>query len=67
MCSRADTLIVATVKAAGVTTFYSHDRKCRALAKRVIPNVLDIPKRDPKGNLFEEIEAAEDDEEDEDG
>jgi hypothetical protein len=58
---RADTLIVGTVKAAGVTAFYSHDRKCRALAKRVLSRVLDIPPRDPKGNLFENIEAEEED------
>jgi len=62
---RADTLIIGTLKAAGVSTFYSHDRKCRTLAKRVLTHVLDIPKRDPKGNLFEKLEAAEDEDEDE--
>jgi hypothetical protein len=33
--------------------------------RRVLLRVLDIPKRDPEGNLFETVEAKEEDEEDE--
>jgi predicted nucleic acid-binding protein len=59
---RADTLIVATAKAAGANVFYSHDRKCRAMAKIAGMQAKDMPPRDPKGNLFEQQEAEEDDE-----
>jgi predicted nucleic acid-binding protein len=57
---RADTMIVATAKAVGATAFYSHDRKCRAMAALVM-EARKIPDRDPDGNLFEKQQA--DDEE----
>jgi len=57
---RADTLIIATCQAAGARLFYSHDRKCRAMAKLAGMEPKDIPTRDPKGNLFEQQEADED-------
>lgn len=43
---RADTMIVATAKVAGATKFYSHDRKCRALANMVMTG-CELPVRDP--------------------
>jgi hypothetical protein len=43
---RADTMIVASVCAAGATEFYSHDRKCRALAD-LIMKAHDLPTSDP--------------------
>jgi len=33
---RADTMIIASAKAAGATDFYTHDRKCRTLAGLVM-------------------------------
>ena len=56
---RADTLIVATAQAAGAHVFYSHDRKCRAMARLAGMDGKDMPPRDPKGNLFEKQEAEE--------
>lgn len=47
---RADAMIVASAKAAGATEFFSHDRKCRALADLVM-TARDLPKRDPD-NMF---------------
>jgi predicted nucleic acid-binding protein len=58
---RADTLILGTAQAAGATVFYSHDRKCRAMAKLALMNGKDLPTRDPKGDLFEKQRAEEDD------
>lgn len=43
---RSDAMIVASVKSAGATDFYSHDRKCRALAGLIIA-AHDLPTRDP--------------------
>jgi len=43
---RADTMIVASVCAAGATEFYSHDRKCLALANLVM-KAHDLPTSDP--------------------
>jgi len=43
---KADAMIVAAAKSAGATEFYSHDKKCRALAKRVMKS-FDLPTRDP--------------------
>lgn len=43
---RADAMIVASVKAAGATDFYTHDHKCRALASLVLA-AHDLPKQDP--------------------
>lgn len=43
---RADTMIVAAAKSAGATEFYSHDRRCRALAD-IIMMGCDLPTRDP--------------------
>jgi predicted nucleic acid-binding protein len=46
---RADTLIVASLKVAGVTVFYSHDKKCRNLASKIMV-AHDLPTHDE--NLF---------------
>jgi len=43
---RADAMIVATAKSAGATEFYSHDKRCRALADIVMTG-RDLPTRDP--------------------
>jgi len=43
---RADAMIVAAAKSAGATEFYSHDRRCRALADIVMTG-CDLPTRDP--------------------
>jgi hypothetical protein len=43
---RSDAMIVASVKSAGATEFFSHDRKCRALADLVM-NAQELPKWDP--------------------
>lgn len=43
---KADILIVASAKSAGATEFYSHDKKCRALANKVM-KACDLPSRDP--------------------
>lgn len=43
---KADIMVVASAKAAGATQFYSHDQKCRALAKHVM-QAHDLPKDDP--------------------
>jgi len=43
---RADVMIVAAAKSAGATTFYSHDKKCLALAAKVMDS-HDLPKNDP--------------------
>jgi predicted nucleic acid-binding protein len=42
---RSDTMIVATAKASGATQFYSHDKKCRALASLAM-EAHDLPKSD---------------------
>lgn len=51
---RADAMIVATAKSAGAKDFYSHDKKCRALADLVMTG-RDLPTRDPN-NMFLEHE-----------
>jgi hypothetical protein len=43
---RADVMIVASVLAGGATEFYSHDRKCLALAGLVM-TARDLPTGDP--------------------
>ncbi|HVX16263.1 MAG TPA: hypothetical protein VHC22_34070 [Pirellulales bacterium] len=40
---RADCLIVASVRAMGVTDFYSHDKNCRAFARLAGMNAHDLP------------------------
>ncbi len=56
---RADAMIVATAKSAGATDFYSHDRKCRALADIVMTS-HDLPTRDPNDMfLRSDIERGE--------
>jgi len=39
-------MIVASAKSAGATEFFTHDRKCRALAALVM-KAHDLPTRDP--------------------
>ena len=56
---RSDAMIVASVKSAGATEFFSHDRKCRALANLVM-TAQDLPKRDPNDMfLLGDIERGE--------
>lgn len=43
---RSDAMIIASAKSAGATDFYSHDKKCRALAKCVM-KAFDLPTSDP--------------------
>jgi hypothetical protein len=43
---KADAMIIGSARAAGATDFYSHDRKCRALAGLVM-KAHDLPTRDP--------------------
>ena len=43
---KADLMIVASAKAAGATKFYTHDKKCRAVAANVM-QTFDLPKNDP--------------------
>ena len=45
---RADTLIVASLKMAGATTFYSHDRSCRKMAERAGMAAHDLPTHSEK-------------------
>lgn len=49
---KADMLIVASAKVAGATDFYSHDEKCRRLAKEAGMNPFDLPKN--SGRLFDD-------------
>jgi hypothetical protein len=42
---RSDCMIIASAKAAGATEFYSHDKKCRALASLVL-TAHDLPTND---------------------
>jgi len=49
---RADALIVASVRAAGANDFYSHDRRCRALAELVM-KAHDLPTNDPTDMFLE--------------
>ena len=53
---KADTLIIASAKAAGATIFYSNDRKCRALAG-IIMEARGLPE---KPSDLEEIFAESD-------
>jgi len=48
---RADAMIVASVHAAGATEFYTHDRKCLALA-RLVMTAHDLPKPHELGEQF---------------
>jgi predicted nucleic acid-binding protein len=43
---RADTMIIASARAAGAVEFYSHDQKCRRLASLVM-TARDLPIDDP--------------------
>jgi hypothetical protein len=43
---KADVLIIASANAAGATVFYSHEKKCRTLASKVMKSE-DLPTRDP--------------------
>jgi predicted nucleic acid-binding protein len=47
---KADILIVATAQAAGASLFYSHEAKCRRLAKEAGMEPLDLPQS--SGNIF---------------
>ncbi|MBU4270817.1 MAG: hypothetical protein KKE86_06800 [Planctomycetes bacterium] len=47
---RADVMIVASAYAAGASDFYSHDQKCRDLAK-LLMKAHDLPTDDP-GDMF---------------
>jgi predicted nucleic acid-binding protein len=49
---RADAMIVASAHAAGATEFFSHDRRCRALADLVM-TAYDLPKSDPEDMFLE--------------
>ena len=44
---KADIMIVATAKVAGVTRFFSHERKCRRLAEMVGLQAFDLPVHHP--------------------
>jgi hypothetical protein len=44
---RADAMIIASLRAAGATEFYSHDKKCRTLANLVM-TARDLPTYDPE-------------------
>jgi predicted nucleic acid-binding protein len=51
---RADVMIIASLKAAGVNHFYSHDKQCRNLAN-LIMTAKDLPKKpdmNTPGGLF---------------
>jgi len=48
---KADAMVVAAAKSQGATEFYSHDKKCRALADLVMTG-CDLPTRDPEHPLF---------------
>lgn len=50
---KADAMIVAAAKSAGATEFYSHDKKCRALANRIM-KAFDLPTRDPNDMFLAE-------------
>lgn len=56
---RSDAMIVASAKSAGATEFFSHDRRCRALATLVM-TARDLPTRDPNDMfLLADIERGE--------
>lgn len=48
---RSDAMIVASAKSSGATVFYSHDRRCRALANLIMTG-RDLPTNDPEHPLF---------------
>jgi predicted nucleic acid-binding protein len=52
---KSDILIVATAKAAGATTFYSHEEKCRRLAKQAGMKPEDLPLS--PGELWPDVEG----------
>jgi hypothetical protein len=54
---RADAMIIASVRAAGATEFYSHDKKCRTLANLVM-TARDLPARDPNDMFWQETLAG---------
>jgi hypothetical protein len=49
---KADTMIVASARAAGATDFYSHDKRCRALANLIMKG-HDLPTNDPEDMFLE--------------
>lgn len=51
---KSDMLIIGSAKAAGVGLFYSHDAKCRRLAKEAGMLSFDLP--ESSGKLFEDPE-----------
>jgi len=48
---KSDVMIIATAKSAGATEFYTHDKKCLALAQLIMTS-CDLPERDPEHPLF---------------
>lgn len=58
---KADVQIVATAKSAGVSTFYSHDKKARGLAETLGMNAMDLPTVAP--DLFANSPAEGDEDE----
>jgi hypothetical protein len=55
VCLKADVMIVATAKAAGVSVFYSHESKVRKLAELAGMTAKDLPTHSE--NLFADEEA----------
>lgn len=49
---KADSMIIASAKAAGASEFYSHDKKCRALAALIMKS-FDLPMNDPEDMFLE--------------
>lgn len=52
---KADTLIVASLKAYGVNIFYTHDDQCRKVAESVM-RALPIPSVDESATLYDGLE-----------
>jgi predicted nucleic acid-binding protein len=61
---KSDVMIVASAKVAGATRFYSHDAKCRRLAKEAGMEALDLPTT--SGNFATDQEATEEEAQDRD-
>ena len=55
---RPDCMIIASVRAAGATDFYSHDKKCQTLAKVAGMTPHDLPTRDPNDMFWQETLAG---------